>query len=84
MSAHEAAVTSIDADLARWFTNAPFSETLARLCAYRGITQLGALNLAAEGSGSARPKRSSQARPSPLDKAVPHQLRPLLKAVAAI
>ncbi len=48
MSAREAAVTSIDADLARWYTKAPFAETVARLCAYRGITQLGALNLAAE------------------------------------
>jgi transposase len=48
MSAREASVTSIDADLARWFTKAPFAPTVARLCAYRGITQLGALNLAAE------------------------------------
>lgn len=47
MSAREAAVGSIESDLARWFTKAPFSDPVARLCAYRGITQLGALNLAA-------------------------------------
>jgi transposase len=46
--AREAAVEAIDADLAQWFTRAPFAEAVSRLGAYRGITSLGALNLAAE------------------------------------
>ena len=46
--AREAAVTAIDADLAPWFTRAPFADAVARLAAYRGITELGALTLASE------------------------------------
>jgi transposase len=46
--AREAAVAAIDADLARWFDRAPFAEAVSRLSAYRGVTALGALNLAAE------------------------------------
>ncbi len=46
--AREAAVAAIDADLAQWFNRAPFAEAVSRLGAYRGITSLGALNLAAE------------------------------------
>lgn len=48
LSAREVAVTSIDADLALWYSRPPFADTVARLCAYRGITRLGALSLAAE------------------------------------
>ena len=39
---------AIDADLACWYGRPPFAETVARLAAYRGITHLGALSLAAE------------------------------------
>lgn len=46
--AREVAVAAIDADIAQWQTKAPFAEAVARLCAYRGITELGALTLAAE------------------------------------
>lgn len=46
--AREAAVDAIDADLRLWFTRAPFAEPVARLAAYRGITELGALTLATE------------------------------------
>jgi len=46
--AREAAVDAIDADLALWFTRAPFAETVARLAAYRGVTEQGALTLATE------------------------------------
>ena len=48
LTAREAAVTAIDADLAGWFTRAPFADPVARLAAYRGITHLGALTLASE------------------------------------
>ena len=41
-------MAAIDADLATWFTKAPFAEAVARLAAYRGITPLGALTLASE------------------------------------
>jgi len=46
--ARESAVTAIDADLAQWFTRAPFADPVARLAAYRGITRLGGLTLASE------------------------------------
>ncbi len=61
LSSREAAVRSIDADLATWYTKAPFAEPVARLAAYRGITELGALTLAlrsATGAGC-RPRRCS-------------------------
>ncbi len=48
LSAREAAVASIDADLTLWYSRPPFSDTVGRLAAYRGITHLGALSLAAE------------------------------------
>jgi transposase len=46
--AREAAVDAIDADLARWYSREPFCDPVARLGAYRGVTQLGALTLASE------------------------------------
>jgi transposase len=48
LSAREAAVEAIDADLASWYGRAPFADTVGRLSAYRGITHLGALSLADE------------------------------------
>jgi transposase len=48
LTAREAAVASIEADLVGWFTRAPFADPVARLAAYRGITHLGALTLASE------------------------------------
>jgi transposase len=48
LAAREAAVEAIDADLACWYVRPPFADTVARLGAYRGITHLGALSLAAE------------------------------------
>jgi transposase len=48
LAAREAAVDAIEADLAVWFDQGPFADAVARLSAYRGITQLGALTLAAE------------------------------------
>lgn len=48
LTAREAAISSIEADLTRYYTAAPFADTVARLAAYRGITELGALTLASE------------------------------------
>ncbi len=48
LEAREAAVEAIDADLATWYRKDPFADAVARLGAYRGITELGALTLAAE------------------------------------
>lgn len=48
LAAREAAVSSIEADLAQWFTLPPFADAVARLGAYRGITHAGALTLASE------------------------------------
>ncbi len=48
LSAREAAVSAIDADLAIWYKRPPFDDTVGRLAAYRGITHLGALSLASE------------------------------------
>jgi transposase len=46
--AREAAVYAVEADLARYYGRAPFAEQVRRLAAYRGITELGGLTLAAE------------------------------------
>ena len=48
LTAREAAVAAIEADLAPWFTRAPFADAVGRLGAYRGITSQGALTLASE------------------------------------
>ena len=34
--------------MGRWYVRPPFADTVSRLAAYRGITHLGALSLAAE------------------------------------
>jgi transposase len=48
LTAREAAVDAIDAELRIWFDKEPFADAVRRLCAYRGITELGALTLATE------------------------------------
>jgi transposase len=48
LTAREAAVDAIDADLVPWCDRAPFADAVHRLAAYRGITQLGGLTLASE------------------------------------
>lgn len=48
LDAREVAVTAIDAELAAYFDRDPFADAVHRLCAYRGITELGALTLATE------------------------------------
>jgi transposase len=48
LDVREAAISSIEADLALCFTREPFADAVTRLSAYRGVTGLGALSLASE------------------------------------
>jgi transposase len=56
-----AELDAIEVDLADWCARPPFAWQVARLAAYRGVTRLGALTLAAEsprGAGSPTPASS--------------------------
>ncbi len=44
----EAQLTAVETDLVAWFDREPFAATVRRLGAYRGVTHMGALTLAAE------------------------------------
>jgi transposase len=48
VEAREATLRAVDGELAGWFDRDPFAEAVARLAAYRGITELGGLVLASE------------------------------------
>jgi transposase len=48
LTAREAAVANIEADLLTWVDKDPFAQQIARLVAYRGVTPIGALTLASE------------------------------------
>ena len=48
LQARDAQLDAIQTDLAGWYDRPPFAEQVARLSAYRGVTRLGALTLAAE------------------------------------
>jgi hypothetical protein len=48
LASRDAQLAAIEADLTTWFDRAPFAEQVARLAAYRGVTRLGGLHLAAE------------------------------------
>lgn len=48
LSARDAAVTAIEADLLPWCERAPFAELVGRFAAYRGVTPLGGLTLVSE------------------------------------
>lgn len=48
LTAREAAVVAIEADLLEWATREPFAEIVSRFAAYRGVTALGGLVLASE------------------------------------
>ena len=48
VATRDAEVTAIEADLAEAATTPPFADAVARLAAYRGVGQLGALAVAAE------------------------------------
>jgi transposase len=56
----DAQLDAIAADLAGWYDRPPFADQVARLAAYRGVTQLGALTLAAEVGDWRRFARASQ------------------------
>jgi transposase len=56
----DAQLDAIQADLAGWYDRPPFAAQVARLAAYRGVTQLGALTLAAEVGDWRRFARASQ------------------------
>ena len=47
-ASRDAQLVAIEADLAGWYDRPPFAAQVARLAAYRGVSQLGALTLAAE------------------------------------
>jgi transposase len=48
LSAREAEVSAVDADLMPWAEREPFGDLVSRFAAYRGITALGGLTLASE------------------------------------
>ena len=48
MTARDAELAAIEADLALWYDRVPFAAQVARLAAYRGVDRLGALTLASE------------------------------------
>lgn len=48
LTAREAAVDAVEADLVPWRDREPFADAVHRLAAYRGITELGGLTLASE------------------------------------
>ena len=60
LASRDAQLEAIEADLAVWQDRAPFAEQVARLAAYRGVTRLGALHLAAEVADWRRFARASQ------------------------
>jgi transposase len=60
LQARDAHLDAIEADLAGWYDRPPFAGQVARLSAYRGVTRLGALTLAAEVCDWRRFARASQ------------------------
>jgi transposase len=48
LTAREAELAAVEADLAHWYTSGPFTDTVARLAAYRGVAYTGALSIASE------------------------------------
>lgn len=48
LCAREAELAAVEADLAHWYTHGPFTDAVARLCAYRGVACVGALTIASE------------------------------------
>jgi transposase len=48
LDARDAQLEAIEADLVTWYGRPPFTDQVARLAAYRGVTRLGALTLASE------------------------------------
>jgi transposase len=59
LSGLDAELAAVEADLRCYFEEGPFAECVARLAAYRGVTELGALALGAEVGDWARFPRAS-------------------------
>jgi transposase len=47
LTAREAELAAVEADLAYWYTHGPFTDAVARLAAYRGVAYVG-LTIASE------------------------------------
>ena len=60
VDARDAQLDAVEADLAGWYDRPPFADAVPRLAAYRGVTRLGALTLAAEVGDWRRFARASQ------------------------
>ncbi len=48
MAGLDAHLAAVESDLKCYLEHGPFAEPVSRLCAYRGVTELGALSLSAE------------------------------------
>jgi transposase len=48
LTARDAELAALEADLAHWYTHGPFADAVKRLAAYRGVARLGALTIASE------------------------------------
>ena len=48
LTARDAELAALEADLAHWYCHGPFTEAVARLAAYRGVASVGALTIASE------------------------------------
>jgi transposase len=48
LTARDAELAALEADLAHWFTHGPFTDAVTRLGAYRGVAPVGALTIASE------------------------------------
>jgi transposase len=48
LTAREAELAALEADLAHWYTHGPFTDAVTRLAAYRGVASVGALTIASE------------------------------------
>jgi transposase len=48
LTAREAELAAVEADLSHWYTHGPFTNAVARLAAYRGVAYVGALTIASE------------------------------------
>lgn len=48
LTAREAELAAVEADLAHWYIHGPFADAVARLAAYRGVAYVGALTIASE------------------------------------
>ena len=59
-SPYHAQLDAVEVDLATWLDRPPFADQVARLAAYRGVTRLGGLTLAAEVGDWRRFARAAQ------------------------